>query len=116
MVRSTKILEIIVNENLLDNARDRGAELLGGLERVQARFSDLVSNARGVGLMCALAFATTELRDRVIRLCFDDQMIVLPAGRRSIRFRPTLTVVPEAIAEGLTRLERAVERAASERA
>lgn len=115
MVRATKILEVIVNENLLDNARDRGAELRTGLERVEARFGDLTSNARGVGLMCAIDFDTTERRDHVIQRCYDDHMIVLPAGPRSIRFRPTLSVVPEAIAEGLVRLERAVERVASER-
>jgi acetylornithine/succinyldiaminopimelate/putrescine aminotransferase len=35
-------------------------------------------------------------------------MIVLPCGPRSVRFRPTLSVTPEAIAEGVARLERVI--------
>jgi L-lysine 6-transaminase len=108
MVRCTRILEIIVAEGLIDNAAARGNELLAGLTRIQERFSDTVSNARGAGLMCALDLPSTELRNRVVRRCFDDGMIVLPSGRRSIRFRPTLTVTESAISEGVGRLENAV--------
>jgi len=110
MVRCTKILEIIVNERLLDNAAERGRELLAGLEALQASYPDTVSNARGVGLMCAIDLPTHELRNSVIRRCFEDRMIVLPCGTRSVRFRPTLTVKADAIAEGLLRLRRAIER------
>jgi L-lysine 6-transaminase len=108
MVRCTRVLEIIVNESLLDNAAARGAELLAGLSAIQARFPDVVSNARGLGLMCALDLPTSELRTRVVRRCFDDGMIILSSGRRSLRFRPTLSVTSEAIAEGIQRLEQAI--------
>jgi L-lysine 6-transaminase len=113
MVRCTHILEIIVNEKLLDNAAARGAELLSGLERIAERL-DRVQNARGLGLMCAIDLPSPEVRNRVVRQCFDDGMIVLRCGRQSIRFRPTLTVSAEAIAEGVARLERAIERVLGE--
>jgi L-lysine 6-transaminase len=51
--------------------------------------------------MCALDFPNAELRARVVRRCFDDGMIVLPCGSRSVRFRPTLSVTAAAIAEGV---------------
>jgi L-lysine 6-transaminase len=109
MVRATHILEIIVNENLLDNARDRGAELLNGLEQIEARFQEeVITNARGRGLMCAIDLPSTEFRNKVVKRCFEDGMIVLKCGTRSIRFRPTLTVTAEAIAEGVSRLEKAI--------
>lgn len=111
MVRCTHILKILEEERLLENTVERGRELLAGLEHVQAQFADVVSNARGVGLMCALDLPTTQLRNRVVRRCFEDGMIVLPCGRASIRFRPTLTVPAEAIAEGLHHLKRAIESA-----
>lgn len=107
MVRCTHILEIIENEKLIDNARARGAELLAGLTRIQERFAD-VQNARGRGLMCAIDLPSSELRTQVVRQCFADGMIVLPCGRRSVRFRPTLTVQQDAIAEGVRRLEHAI--------
>ena len=114
MVRCTRILEVIVNENLLENAALRGKELLSGLEDIQARRSDAVSNARGRGLMCAIDLPTQELRDRVVRRCFDDGMIVLSCGVRSVRFRPTLTVRAEAIQEGVERLDAAIAAVFSE--
>lgn len=108
MVRCTKILEIIVNENLLDNVRARGQELLVGLLEIQADFPDQVANARGVGLMCAMDLPSTEFRDRVVQRCFEGRMIVLPCGTKSVRFRPTLTVQHDAILEGLERLRHAL--------
>jgi L-lysine 6-transaminase len=108
MVRCTHILEIIVNENLLDNARDRGQELVAGLERLQERFPGVVSNARGRGLMCALDMPDTKSRNQVVQQCFEDGMIVLSCGDHSVRFRPTLTVTEDAIAEGVSRLEAAI--------
>ncbi|MDX2054038.1 MAG: L-lysine 6-transaminase [Polyangiaceae bacterium] len=111
MVRCTRILEIIENENLLENAALRGQQLQAGLNELQTRFPEHLSNARGSGLMCAIDVSSTELRNRIIRQCFEDQVIVLASGRRAIRFRPTLAVPSEAIALGLSRLQIAVGRA-----
>lgn len=108
MVRTTHILEIIENERLLDNAATRGAELLAGLLRIQSDFPGVVTNARGRGLMCAIDLPSTELRNRAVQRCFEDGMIVLKCGPRSIRFRPTLTVTPDAIEEGVRRLGLAI--------
>lgn len=107
MVRATRILEIIVDENLLDNARDRGAELLSGLEKIQERHP-VVTNARGQGLLCAFDLPDAATRDKAIKRCFADGMLVLACGTRSIRFRPALNVSADIIAEGLVRLERAI--------
>ncbi|HMR76760.1 MAG TPA: L-lysine 6-transaminase [Polyangiaceae bacterium] len=108
MVRCTHILEIIVNERLIDNARTRGQELVAGLEGIQAKFPKIVSNARGRGLMCALDMPDAQSRNQVVQQCFDDGMIVLSCGQHSVRFRPTLTVTEDAIAEGVSRLEAAI--------
>jgi L-lysine 6-transaminase len=107
MVRCTRILEIVVEEKLVENAAARGKELLAGLQALQQKYS-FVTNARGAGLMCALDLPDTATRDKAIEACFADGMIILKCGDRSLRFRPTLTVDAEVIAEGLRRLERAL--------
>ncbi len=109
MVRCTHILEIIVNDGLLQNCQQRGEELLAGLQRLTARFDGALSNARGRGLMCAIDLPSRALRSAVLARCFEDGLLLLPCGERSIRFRPALTVDEEAIAEGLLRLERALD-------
>jgi L-lysine 6-transaminase len=108
MVRCTRLLEIIVEEDLVANAGVRGAELLAGLEAIQQRHP-IVDNARGKGLMCAFDLPDPATRDKTIKRCFADGMLVLACGQRSIRFRPALNVTPEVVAEGLVRLEKAID-------
>jgi L-lysine 6-transaminase len=112
MVRATRILEIIVDEQLIENARARGAELLAGIEGIQSRRS-IVDNARGQGLMCAIDLPDTKTRDAIIKRCFADGMLVLACGQRSLRFRPALNVTAEIIAEGVSRLDAAIGAVAS---
>jgi L-lysine 6-transaminase len=107
MVRCTRILEIMVDEKLVENAAARGNELLAGLHALQAKYP-FVTNARGEGLMCAIDLPDTATRDKAVAACFADGMIILKSGDRSLRFRPTLTVDAEVVAEGLRRLELAL--------
>jgi L-lysine 6-transaminase len=108
MVRATRLLEIIVEEDLVANAQARGVELLAGLAAIQARHPKLIDNVRGRGLMCAFDLPDGALRDKAIQRCFADGMLVLGCGARSIRFRPALTIEPDIVQEGLRRLEKAV--------
>jgi len=107
MVRATTILETIVNENLLENANKQGNLLLEGLNELRAQFP-FISNVRGQGLMCALDVASPALRNKIIENCFYADMIILPCGQNSIRFRPALTVSEKCIMEGLKRLRQAL--------
>ena len=108
MVRATRILEIIDEDQLLENTTQRGAELRLGLEELAARIPEL-TNARGLGALCAIDLPTTEQRNQVMKQCFAEHLIVLACGSRSLRFRPFLCVNAESVAECLVRLERAVK-------
>lgn len=108
MVRATMILEVMAADDLCTRARDRGAVLREGLVALSERHPAL-TNARGRGLFCAVDLPDTAIRDAVTaRLFHHEHAFVLGCGTRSIRFRPTLTVTEEEIADGLARLERAV--------
>ncbi len=106
MVRATRILEIIEQEQLLDNARLRGAELVAGLQALQGEFPTLVENARGSGLMCAIDLKTPELRAEFMRRCFASKLLVLAAGSRTVRLRPPLVVSAEEIRGALGHFRR----------
>src|SRR2546425_5712146 len=110
MVRSGRYLEIMAEENLLENAAVRGAELLAGLESLQRGVPEDLSDARGHGLMCAFAFKDTALRDKVIAAAYEEGVVVTASGPTSIRFRPPLVVTKEAIAEGLEKLRTSVRK------
>lgn len=96
MVRITKILEVIHRDRLLDNAARVGLHLLEGLRKLEEE-SEEILNARGLGLMCAIDFPTPDARNRVRQSCYDEGMIILPCGTKSLRFRPALTVTTKDI-------------------
>ncbi|MGH8241397.1 MAG: L-lysine 6-transaminase, partial [Steroidobacteraceae bacterium] len=93
MVRSTRLLEAIEAENLIERAAIEGAWFLQRLRDIGDRHSDVVSNVRGRGLMCAFDLPDTAIRNEVvIALREREQMLVLPCGERSVRFRPALNI------------------------
>ena len=105
MVRSGKYLEIIDEENLVDNAADIGAFFLLKLQEMSDFYPDLLSNTRGKGLMCAFDLPDTKSRDKFIKLVYDNQMMVLPTGEKSVRFRPPLNIDKNEINDGIKILE-----------
>ncbi len=104
MVRSRRSLEIIEEENLIDNAEKMGKYLLTNLYGLQNEFPSLVSQARGLGLMCSFDLPSQEIRKSFLELLYKKRMIMLGCGEKSVRFRPPLTVGIEHIDEGITRI------------
>jgi L-lysine 6-transaminase len=108
MVRSARFLEIVDEDRLVDNARVTGEHLLRGLQGVQSALGGLMTNARGRGLMIAFDLATPEARDKAVKLCFANGLIVLKCGVRSIRFRPPLDLPAADADAGLEIVEKSL--------
>jgi len=94
MIRFKLILEVIEHENLLENVRVQGEFLKSELEKLQENHSN-VSNVRGMGLFCSFDLTSTEERDEVINKAFENKLILLSCGEKTIRFRPHLNVKRE---------------------
>lgn len=101
MVRATRYLEIIHEEKLVENAAQRGKELIDKLYELRNEFPQFISNVRGRGLFIAFDFDTPENRTRFTRQCFDEGLIILPCGEKSVRFRPPLNLTSDQIDQGL---------------
>jgi len=106
MVRSRRLLEIIERDELIGQAAKVGDWLLGELQALGERHAELASNVRGRGLMCALDLPDRAARDTVVRRLLDERVIVLPAGERTVRFRPALDVTEQELGFGLAGLDR----------
>jgi L-lysine 6-transaminase len=106
MVRSRRLLEIIEQDGLIEQAARTGDWLLAELGALGERYPGVASNVRGRGLMCALDVPSGGDRDAAVRLLRDQHVIVLPCGERSIRFRPALDVTEQELEFGLTALDR----------
>jgi L-lysine 6-transaminase len=101
MVRSKNILEIIEKDNLVDNAAEKGKYLLDNLKKLQQEFPSLISNSRGLGLMCSFNLPSSTKRDEFRDLCYKEKLIILGCGEKTIRFRPALNITKGALDEGL---------------
>ena len=107
MVRCEKYLQIIDEEKMVENAATVGAHLLKGLQSLQSRHADVLSNARGRGLMCAIDFPDGDARAAVGSKAYEMGMIILPCGTKSLRFRPPLDITAAEIDEALDIIEKA---------
>ncbi len=102
MVRSKFILEVIKNENLIENSKKVGEHLKYQLTKIQEEFPNLISNVRGLGLMCSFNLPTAEIRKAFRENCYKDKLMILGCGEKSIRFRPPLNITENEIDKGLT--------------
>ncbi len=78
------------------------------LEAVQKAHSDIFSEAVGFGLMRGLRVVDAETLARLINLARENGVMVLRAGRNTLRFLPPLTITKEEMDEGFARLEKAI--------
>lgn len=108
MVRFGRFLEIIEEDALVENARVVGAELLAGLQAIEREAGGKLGGARGRGLMIAFDLETPELRKKMQAACLQNGLLVLPCGRRSIRFRPALCLGRPEAASGLEIVRRSL--------
>jgi len=110
MVRCTHILRIIKEENLVENARIQGDLLLKGLQTLAQEFPDRVANPRGRGLMCAFDAPDSDLRDQLIKAFFQEKLLMVGSGEKTIRFRPHLVVTADEIGEGIDIMRRVLRK------
>lgn len=96
MVRSRKYLEIMEKENLFENAKVKGAEILQKLHGIAER-TDVIENIRGRGLLISFDLIHPETRQQIVDAMYDKGLFVLICGERGVRFRPHLNVTSDVI-------------------
>jgi L-lysine 6-transaminase len=109
MMRFKKFLEIIVEDNLVENARVVGDHLLGRINVLAHNHPNIISNPRGKGLFCAIDVPDTKMRGALLGKIFDKGVIMLPSGERTIRFRPPLIITKELIDETIEVIDKSVK-------
>jgi len=92
MYRSRRLLEIVEEENLVENARVVGEYLLHRLHELQAKFPNHMTNARGRGLLCAFDVPSAEHCKLMKDIGHDKSVMLLSCGAKTIRLRPVLNV------------------------
>jgi len=107
MVTGKKILEIMDEEKLVENAAKMGEIFVKGLVELQDKYT-VMSNARGRGLMDAFDLKDTKTRDAIFNLMYKNGLLALKTGEKGIRFRPPLIIGTVEVTEALNRIEKSL--------
>ena len=110
MVRATKYMEIIDEEQLIANAATVGAHLQQRLVTLSETHPNLVTNPRGMGLFCAFDLPSTEHRAAFLKNIYENGVLMVGSGTRTIRFRPALNVKEEEIEQGIEKIEQTLRQ------
>src|SRR2546428_262726 len=106
MARCQRYLEVMREDDLLANAATGGAHLQRELAAVASEFPALISNPRGLGLMCAFTLPDSVTRDAMTSKLYAGGLVLLASGTTSIRFRPPLTLTTADVDEAMTVIRR----------
>ncbi len=97
-----EVLQTIEDEKLMKNARERGAEVIRGLERLAARF-DFVREVRGEGLMLGLELSVEGAP--FVEAALERGLIINCTHDHILRFLPPLNIRPAQVKEFFSKLE-----------
>ncbi len=78
------------------------------LKEIEAKYSNLFTQEVGLGLMRGLRAKDNNTMKAVLAKSMEKRLIVLPAGRNTVRFLPALTISIAEIDEGFRRFEEAI--------
>lgn len=89
----------LLEEGLMENAWQRGEQLMDGLRRLMATH-DCIGDVRGLGLMVGMELVEDRsslrpaitLRDDVVQRAFEHGLLLLGCGESTVRFCPPLVV------------------------
>lgn len=100
------VLEVIEQDNLTDNARQRGQQLRQGLEALAERY-DIIGDVRGHGLMLGAQIGSAA--PAIMEECRKQGLLINTAGGETLRFVPPLIITAAHVDEALNRLETALK-------
>ncbi len=109
----------LLEQELISNAARMGAHLMDRMRAWPQRFPH-VGDVRGLGLMIGIEIIhdqhsrerAPELRDRLVTMAFERGLLVLGAGRNSIRLSPPLVITRDQVDFAVDTLEECLKLAA----
>ncbi len=102
--------------NILESLKDSGdldhslILLEQKLDGFCKKYPQIVEKSVGLGLMRGLRIKDGDTLAKIISLSFDEGLLVLKAGRNTLRFLPPLTISNEEMEEGFEKLEKAFSK------
>jgi acetylornithine aminotransferase len=102
------VLDVLSNMDECGKLTETLAYFTVKLQAMGKKYNNLFDEEVGLGLMRGLRAKDNDTMKAVLNNCMEKKLIVLPAGRNTVRFLPALTITADEIDEGFKRFEEAV--------
>jgi len=102
---ATTVLQVIERDDLCANARDRGEELIGELERLAETY-DVITDVRGRGLLVGAECG--DAAGEIVERCREHGLLINTAGGDTLRFAPPLICASVDVEKATRRLDAAL--------
>ena len=80
------------------------------LQDIAARYPNLFEKEVGIGLMRGLRAKSADIQVAVIKGAMKEGLVILKAGRNTVRFLPSITITKAEMDEGFKRLDSALKK------
>ena len=98
--------KILLEENLLEHVEEMGRLLREKLETLKAKYSSLITEVRGIGLMAGIQFVESVSSGDVCTAVRERGLLTAIAGDNVLRFVPPLIIQAGDVEEAITILEK----------
>lgn len=102
-----KVLEILENEKVSGRLDETMIYFSEKLESFASKYKELVDKSVGLGLMRGLRIKSSDKLNEIVKSAAEQKVLVLKAGRNTLRFLPPLTITKAEIDTGFERLDSA---------
>ena len=113
-VAARTALEVIEEENLVERASERGAQLAAGVREVAADYPQMVTEVRDKGLLVGLEFTDSDIGGLIIAGLVQRQILTGFAlnDPKVVRFEPPAIITADQIEHVVAALQEALEQTA----
>jgi 4-aminobutyrate aminotransferase-like enzyme len=108
------VLEEIENKNLVEETQRKGILLQELLTELKNRYSNIIDNYYGKGLIASIIFKDINnydkptLASKISEKCMQKGLLVVHTGRESIKLGPPLIISDEAIKEAISVIDESI--------
>ena len=100
-----EVLKPMYDDGLIDETLLYFSEKL---KKVASNYENLFEKEVGLGLMRGLRAKSAEIQGSIIKKSMSEGLVILKAGRNTVRFLPSITITKNEIDEGFKRFEKVI--------
>jgi len=103
-------IKYMIDNDIPGECARKGELFKVGLDELKVKYSDLIDDVRGIGLMLAVEFKTSEIGYEVAKGMFARKVITAGTlvNAKCVRFEPAAVITEEQVAQVLERMDAAL--------